>query len=1256
MYLQSLEIVGFKSFAQKTTLDFHRGVTAIVGPNGCGKSNVLDAIRWVLGEQSAKALRGDEMADVIFNGTDHQQAVGMAEVSATFAECEKDLGTEYNEVRITRRVYRDGRSDYLLNNVICRLKDVQMLFMDTGIGRTAYSIMEQGKLDLILSSRPEDRRTIFEEAAGITKYKTQKKEALRKLEYTDANLLRLADIAKEVKRQIGSLQRQAGKARRYRTLFEDLRTLDVHLSGRTGNEIAESIRRANEEIARFRSLHHSLEEQIESHEYGLGTQRQGLDLLEEKILATRQTGNDLRSQIGSTLAKIGFNEERIRESAELAERYENDIAAAGEKARAEGSRLEEIGRQFDQITQTLQAEERQLQKRQREANELRQQRVDQDRSAQENQRQIQTGEGRLAALRGDLASLINQREADETRLGLLRQEVDQATAAHQHFSVLGAEAHARLEEAHVTIQKLREGVKDREHELAELQRRLQQAESEYTSNRRILAETESKVDVLRQLNEQGAGLGAGTQAVLKGLDNPELYRSAVVGVLANLLEVPGDMIPAIEAALGQHLQAIFFSDPAVAREISGTLATGKVGRAAIVPDSEPHRAGFGETSPRVLEASAGRVPEAERSVALPEQAIGWALDLVGVRPEAASLVRRLLGNVVLAPDLQSAFQVRLVAPDLAIATLGGEFISELGVVFAGHAAENDHSILQRKLQIRQLEQQLQHFHEVQSRTEQSRVVLSGEVERVQSEVWESRDAAQRAQAEALTLQGEISLLDRELRENEGKLKSLGGETKKTQQRLEATAEQIGLAEGKLEAGTRQLDDLEQRLTALIAQADALKTREDTLAEILSDSKIRVATEWQRRENLEQQRQPMTAHLAELQDLIATRQRDIANYRSRSERFATETETLRESIERLRFEQSRVEAAVASLLAERATQVEAVDSVEQNLRQLRKQLTDCQEARGEEEVKATQWRLRLDNLRDHVSRRYQIDLETFTADWYKFQVALRDQRKRLIPNDAPDPAPPPPETGGEIDWEFVQTAVAELTERLDAMGPVNLEAIQEYDELEERQKFLEEQNADLVKSKTELLNVINKINATTKELFADTFEQVRKNFQLIFVELFGGGSANLLLVDDADPLESGIEIIAKPPGKQLQSISLLSGGERAMAAVALLFAVYMVKPSPFCVLDEMDAPLDESNINRFLRILDRFVTQSQFVVITHNKRTIAKADTLYGVTMEEHGVSKLVGVRLTRREQSTQAADLIGTSKVAPSIAESFGKQ
>src|SRR5246500_5369670 len=310
MYLKSIELAGFKSFAHRTTLNLHRGVSAIVGPNGCGKSNVLDAIRWALGEQSAKALRGGEMADVIFSGTDTKQAVGVAEVSLTFAECEKDLGVEYNEVNITRRVYRDGRSDYLLNRVPCRLKDIHMLFMDTGIGRAAYSIMGQGRIDQILSSRPEDRRAIFEEAAGVTKYKAQKKEALRKLEYTDANLLRLADILKEVKRQIGSLQRQAGKARRYQALFENLRTLDLHLAYRNAEEMRRNIHQAESEVERLRSVQHSLEEQVESQEFGLTEQREALELLEEQILAARQGVQELKSETDRAASRIGFNEKR----------------------------------------------------------------------------------------------------------------------------------------------------------------------------------------------------------------------------------------------------------------------------------------------------------------------------------------------------------------------------------------------------------------------------------------------------------------------------------------------------------------------------------------------------------------------------------------------------------------------------------------------------------------------------------------------------------------------------------------------------------------------------------------------------------------------------------------------------------------------------------------------------------------------------------------------------------------------------------
>jgi chromosome segregation protein len=1240
MYLQSLELIGFKSFAQKTVLTFHPGVTAIVGPNGCGKSNLLDAVRWVLGEQSAKALRGGEMADVIFSGTDSKQAVGMAEVSLTFADCEKELGTEYNEVRISRRIFRDGRSEYLLNKTVCRLKDIQMLLMDTGIGRTAYSIMEQGKIDLILSSRPEDRRAIFEDAAGITKYKTQKKEALRKLEYTDANMLRLADIMKEVKRQIGSLQRQAGKARRFKALFDDLQTLDTHFSRRTYDDIRLAITAAEKEIERLRNIQRSLEEQVESQEFGLSEQRRQIDLLEEQIATARQRVQELRNQTDSAANRIEFNEERIGESATLSEQYRADVAAAEQRLFVQQSQLEETDSQLSAIFETLTSEEQQLQEQQKQTNEFRSRRQDVERSVQDFQRQIQQRESQIAALRGDLSSTLNQKEAGETRLELLQRELTQTEGTQSHLGALVSHTANELELAKARVQSSRDELNDSEHELANTQKELQQIDTDLRSNQRTLTERESKLDVLTQLNEEGAGLGAGTQAVLRGLDNPGHYRAAIIGALANFIEVNSEHIAAIEAALGQHLQVILVKERLVGESIALDLAEKKIGRAAIVP--VPHLA----------------TQSAVQLQSLPDGALAWALDRIKSGPEVSQLVTRLLDNVVLASSLRSAFEIKKNAPDLAVVTMRGEYISRDGVVFAGFNADNGNSILQRKIQIRQLEKECVGIRSIVQNLEKGKEQLLAQVGVGQQTVREKRDTSQRMQVNASTLQGQLSLLDRELREAEGKLKSLNWERENVRQRLQAATDKVDSIQHELANSSRELDRLQIESAAAIGDVDSLRRDEETLMDVLNELRIRVATERQRKENLQRQREPMAIRLAELKDLIVNRQRDIANYIARIEQFENENGTLRVKIEQLQIEQSKAETEVGRVLQDRAQQIDALEAVDLNLRHLRKQLGDCQEMRGQQEVKTTQSNLRLEHINEHVTHRYHIDLSSLQPDWYAFQVCLREQHKRLerpiAENDGfPQATIPPPKP--EIDWEFAQTAIAELTERIDAMGPVNLEAIQEYDELEERQKFLEDQNADLVKSKSELLDVINKINATTKELFAETFEQVRKNFQEMFAELFGGGKANLLLVDDLDPLESGIEIIARPPGKQLQSISLLSGGERTMTAVSLLFAIYMVKPSPFCVLDEMDAPLDESNIRRFVKLLDRFVHQSQFVVITHNKRTIAKADVLYGVTMEEHGVSKLVGVKLTQRENSTEGADLIGTARSTPSIAESFGK-
>jgi chromosome segregation protein len=1154
MYLQSLELIGFKSFAHKTVLNFHPGVTAIVGPNGCGKSNLLDAIRWVLGEQSAKALRGGEMADVIFSGTDSKQAVGMAEVSLTFADCEKDLGTEYNEVRITRRVFRDGGAEYLLNKTVCRLRDIQMLFMDTGIGRTAYSIMEQGKLDLILSSRPEDRRAIFEEAAGITKYKAQKKEALRKLEYTDANLVRLSDIMKEVKRQIGSLQRQAGKARRYKALFDDLRTLDTHFSRKSHDEIHLAITASERVIDRLRDLQRSLEEQVESQEFGVAEQRGQLEALEEQISGARQRVQELRNQADSASDRIDFNEERVRESAALSARYQAEIAAAEEKVLIQQSQLEETDTHLKEIAETLRADDQRLQEQQRQANQCRSRRQEIERSGQDFQRQIQQRESRIAALRGNLSSTINQREAGETRLELLQRDLTQTESAQSQAGAMVAQTRDELELAQTKVQSCRDALNDSEHELANTQRELQQIDASLSANQRTLTERESKLEVLKQLNEEGAGLGAGTQAVLKGLDNPQLYRVGIVGALANFIEVNNEFIPAIEAALGQHLQTIFISDSAIAESIACALVENKVGRAALLP------------TPFLPKRNAVQLQ------ALPDGALAWAIDQIKSSLEVSPLVNRLLDNVIIAPDLKAAFEIKRNAPDFAVATMAGDYISRDGVVFTGFVDDNKNSVLQRKIQIRQLGKESLGIRSIVQSLEKEKARFLTQLEINQLTVRENRDAFQRVQVNASTLQGQLSLLDRELREAEGRAKSLNWERDNVRQRLNAATGKMESLEQELSDNNLQLGESQAHFANALMEVDSLRGAEETLVEVLNELKVRVATGRQLKDNLERQRQPMTVRLAELEDLITSRQRDIGNYTVRMEQLAAENVALRARIEQLLTARLEAEAQVARLLLERAQSVAALEAVELNLRHLRKQLSECQEMRGQHEVRATQLNLRLEHVREHVAHRYQVDLPIFQADWYSFHVSVREQRKRLDKSpaeiDAPQPSSSSPSQ--EIDWDFVQSAIAELTERLDAMGPVNLEAIQEYDELEERQRFLEEQHNDLVKSKNELLDVINKINATTKELFADTFEQVRNNFQEMFTELFGGGKANLLLVDDADPLESGIEIIAKPPGKEIQSISLLSGGERTMNDVSFLLASYMVKTRPFCVFDYMDA--------------------------------------------------------------------------------------
>jgi chromosome segregation protein len=1239
MYLQSLELIGFKSFAPKTTLRFHRGVTAIVGPNGCGKSNVLDAIRWVLGEQSAKALRGGEMADVIFNGTDTRQPHNMAEVSMTFDECEQELGVEWNEVRITRRVFRDGKSEYLINGTPCRLKDIHNLFMDTGIGRSAYSIMEQGRTAQLLNSRPEDRRAIFEEAAGITKYKAQKKEALRKLEYTESNLLRVSDIIKEVKRQIGSLQRQAGKARRYQSLMEDLRVLDTHLSHRTYLDLERSITEVAEQVEKSADARALYEREIGEQELEVAGAREQVTALDTETGVARDSLQTLRNRIFSGESRIETNAERCGEFREMGIRASADIDATHLRIREQENEIEQTDAQLTSLLEVLRGEEELLQ-----AGAARLQQAQQERQSAEQATESLSGrlhglENRLTDVRGELSTASARRDAERSRSLQLQEQVSVAglavtTAATRADQTGAAQASTRasLDAAEQELLAAQQG-----HDEAQNARQI--AETEWNNSVKQLSEREHRLEILLQLEREGEGLGEGAQAILRGLDRPEFYQAGILGTLASLIEVPAAEIPAIEAALGAASRAIVFADAGMAETALQTLREAAQGRASVVASDllpiSPSPAGV-----------------------LPEGATCWAVDVVRATGSAHGLIARLLEGVVIVPDVQTAFRLKRQYPGLAFAARTGEFIARDGVAHGGATSEATGSALLRRSQIASLEREVSVMRESVNHLSLVREGALASLEAAVNRLRDAREFLGNTQGLLAAAQADNLLATRELENARNRHESLDGEISSLQEHILLLEAQMAEREQQLEKASLELNAAREERSAASSKISFLRDAETTAAAELAEARLRVATERQRQQSLANQRAPMEARVRELAETISARERDITTHDEKIRSLEAESTGLAESVEIWKTESAEAESRVLELSVRRAELQSGVEALEIALRGARKNLSDLQDNRSKNEVRLAELKLRAEAIRDHVSRRYQLDLAGFEPDRYALLKAVAQQKEKERRAALPPSTESTTESMGEVEmtvesvqsiqsmsgpipaeipWERIELVVAELTERADSMGPVNLDAIQEYDGLEERYNFLEQQNNDLINGKAELMEAIARINKTTKVLFSETFEKIRVNFQEMFAQLFGGGKANLLLMDESDPLESGIEIIASPPGKKLQSISLLSGGERTMTAVALLFAIYMVKPSPFCVLDEMDAPLDESNIGRFIKLLDRFIGQSQFMVITHNKRTMSRADSLYGVTMEERGISKLLSVKFTGRDEQLPPA-------------------
>ncbi len=1250
MYLKSLNIHGFKSFADKTHLEFAQGVTGIVGPNGCGKSNVVDAIRWVLGETSAKALRGGEMADVIFNGAEKRKPLGMAEVTLTLADCEEILKTDRNEVSVTRRVYRDGKSEYLINGTRCRLRDIGELFMDTGIGRSSYSIMEQGKIDMLLSAKPEDRRQVFEEAAGITKSKKEKKEALRKLEYTEGNLLRVSDVLAEQERRINSLKRQVSKARRYQALSKDVTILDTHLSHREFTQLTGERQELTVSLTSLERERGGIESDMPSHEKAVVDARDLAQALDAKLSGLRQRLSDKKNAIQAADNRIAFNNERKGELSERLSQNEKEITDTADRLTEQKESLDKAQLALVDLDKRILEQESRFKESKEGAAKFVEERQVLDAQLRKARAEANTTQSIIASSQAKIESALSQMEGNRERMKQLEEEAERLSGENAKAIAERDEISRKLEEHQKRVPDLEAARERSEREFQASRGNLDAARTAAAELHRELSRKSSRLDVLRQLIASGEGLQKGTQAVLNGLNDPGLIKPGLNGVLGSHLKVPDEHAIAVEAALGHHLQAVIVRDDTLANDIIDRLTENKKGEAALLPES-------------FLPVSKGSQVEA-----LPEGASAWALDVVTVDSNLMGLMEHLLSQVLIVPHREAAGSLRKSYPDLTFVTASGEILSAEGLLRGGSSGGQKDSLLVRQNEIQTLDAETQELEASENAAKLQIEDLEGRVKELREEVESSKDKVQRHKVEESTLNGQLSLAKREAEGLASKVGNNQWERDELTGREKTASDSRSAMENELARARERLTSSENDSRSLQKKVEEIMDRESSAQEQLNEARTALAVEKQARDSAAREQQPMNSRITELTELNHRRESEIKSSRDRIVRGDEENEALSLEMGGYKEEVEKVGVELSQADGSRVNLKQLIDESEKQLTEIRQKQSRVANQIGKEEVLATKLDLRLENLENSALERHQIELKAFSPDYHvlmtciterkqaekkgrgaqKFNVEARVDGEEALDDDIEVEVENQkseeesisailPEEGP--DWEFVSAIVADLKRRLDSMGPVNLDAIEEYDELEERHTFTKNQHDDLVNSKDKLLEIIDRINTESERLFAETFNAVAKNFKSMFKRLFGEkAQADLILQDVDNPLECGIEVIAKPPGKQLQSITLMSGGERSMTAVALLFSIYMVKPSPFCVLDELDAPLDESNIGRFLKVLDAFIDQSQFIIVTHSKRTMERADVMYGVTMEEFGVSKPVGMRLTSEAESLKGKD------------------
>jgi len=1186
MKLKAIEISGFKSFANKVRLEFTEGITAIVGPNGCGKTNVIEAVRWVLGEQNIRTLRGERMEEVIFNGTAERKPLGLAEVRLFFLDPDQRMGFDAEEFVVGRQIFRDGESNYFINGRLCRLKDIQDLFMDTGMGSNAYSMIEQRMVEAVLSDRAEERRFLFEEAAGIQKYKQRRRFAMRKLEATEGDLQRLGDIVAEVQRTVGSLGRQVAKARRYQKLSELLRRVSVTL--------------AREELAALAAERKPLAERL------LSLKERLAELAAAESTRAART-EELHGRINQRQAQA---EELFTELAELnrgIREAEDELTANREKRAASADWIAEAGKRLETLTVNIQARETELAEFDSRVDELaaevkscEQEYAEARRAADEKAQDERLARANLAAeqrrreeLAGRATSCTSRAEAIEDAAAYERKRAAELIERIRALAGKHEETAGRLAALEEKISAAEEEAKVRRRELAACEERLGQARERLTGiEKEITAESIardrllSEKELLDRLQREMEGFGEGVKALFTG----EAAADGLEAVAAEVFRTEERFERAVESALGIRIQSVVTRDTAAMLAAIGRLKRTDGGSATFISRDlvNGYRARNGRIDIPVL---------------------AWCEDVVRCAGEYDFLKKLLLSDVAIVEDLPTAIALQKRSEEpLNLVTLSGETLNMYAVSGgASTATRTGSALLNRRRRLNDIEAEIASAG-AKAASLQVELEKAGRSLRLLEQEREEHQAALAELEEGTSdLRSSRDRLDLEaanLTSSREEAESRAAEAGEKAAGLAAEKDELIRRAGQAQA---ELAEVEKAIELATRRVEACEAADRQDGGALQDVSLRLAEKRARLSEVEKSRSLMERELEAARGDKARLAEDIESRKGLTRTLKERDQVLHAGLEEAFGRREELTAARDEHEAALAELRQEIDQIETELRGLRKEKEQASEARYQVELELERITSRHNLVTGRISDNFNLDLENLDEDFPFF------------------PDPEERERGETASRELAE----DLQDKIAKLGPVNVLSLEEYDREKERLDFLERQRDDLVSARNSLLRLIEEINKTARERFLDTFRQVQDNFQDIFSSLFEGGTAHVSLADESDPLESPIEVIARPRGKKMLGLGLLSGGEKALTALALLFAIYTVKPSPFCILDEADAPLDDANIDRFLTIIRRYARSTQFVMVTHNKRTMESADCLYGVTMQELGVSKVVSVQLNQ---------------------------